>query len=124
MGDLIGCLICGREFKNLGIHVARTHGVGVRDYLQRFRLPCGFKMACEGSRQKYRMSALASGQPEKLRTYTHLPLSREQIAKREEGLKKRPKSTKQALSYPLKNAEVRARAIETRRRSLIANGIQ
>lgn len=41
--DKIECLICGKQYINLGSHVARHHGVPARDYKRAFNIPrkCG-----------------------------------------------------------------------------------
>lgn len=38
-GDKIACLICGGEYKNLGIHLSNSHSIGSKEYKERFNIP-------------------------------------------------------------------------------------
>ncbi len=40
-GDKISCLLCGKEFQALGIHLTRTHKVNIKDYKEYFGIPHG-----------------------------------------------------------------------------------
>jgi hypothetical protein len=38
-GDRIVCLICGRTYRLLGVHLARAHDMTIEDYRERYGLP-------------------------------------------------------------------------------------
>ena len=38
-GDKITCLMCGKSYRSLGLHLPRIHGMTADDYRQRFGLP-------------------------------------------------------------------------------------
>jgi hypothetical protein len=62
----ITCLECNRLFKSITSHVYVVHGLTRVEYTQKHKLPLGYKMTSEVTRQKKRQAQLASGyMPEK-----------------------------------------------------------
>ncbi len=43
--DRLTCLLCGRDFSNLGNHVSSGHGITTDDYRQRFGIPWTYGLA-------------------------------------------------------------------------------
>jgi predicted transcriptional regulator len=43
-GDIIECLLCGKVYKTLGVHILRIHGVSVEKYQERFGIPYSRKL--------------------------------------------------------------------------------
>ena len=37
--EQLACLLCGREYGNLGLHVSRTHKIHIDDYKEMFGIP-------------------------------------------------------------------------------------
>ena len=50
------CLICGRVYRALGIHLALLHSIDLDEYRDQYRLPRSFGLACEESKALYRGS--------------------------------------------------------------------
>jgi predicted transcriptional regulator len=61
--DEIECLLCGRAFKNLGIHLKRIHQMYPDDYRYRYNIPAHFGLV--GKSTSDRMSANSS-QPDRI----------------------------------------------------------
>lgn len=51
--DIIECLLCGKPYLNLSIHLIRTHGVPVDDYKISYGLPWGRGLLGQETREKY-----------------------------------------------------------------------
>jgi ROS/MUCR transcriptional regulator protein len=52
-GDRIVCLLCGRSFRRVSVHVQKIHGIGEDAYRVRFGLPFGRGLVSEASREAY-----------------------------------------------------------------------
>ena len=50
-GDKIRCLICGRKYKALGIHISQKHRMDVDDYRSRFGIPWTYGLVCKSTRE-------------------------------------------------------------------------
>jgi len=50
-GDYIECLLCGREFKSLGMHLKKTHGYEPRKYKEDFNIPVTRSLSGEVTRK-------------------------------------------------------------------------
>lgn len=63
-GDVIECLLCGRELKSLGAHLVRIHGTDEEKYKQRYGLPLSRGLTCEAAHENYSMAV--RGKPERI----------------------------------------------------------
>lgn len=50
-GDYIECLLCGRNFKSLGMHLKKTHGYEPRKYKEDFNIPVTRSLSGERTRK-------------------------------------------------------------------------
>lgn len=58
------CLICGRRFGKLGVHVTRTHHMPVAEYNEMFGLPRKTTLVGVGTKEKLQANAEAMGFPD------------------------------------------------------------
>ena len=50
--DRLTCLLCGRNYGNLGIHISQGHGVTIDEYRQQFGIPWTYGLAGKTFREK------------------------------------------------------------------------
>ena len=43
--DRITCLLCGRTYANLGLHISRTHQLSLDEYKEQYGLPWSYGLA-------------------------------------------------------------------------------
>jgi hypothetical protein len=63
-GDKIICLLCGKSYKVLGVHLLKIHGVTVDEYRERYRIPWSYGVLCKKShnvRRKVMAKRMAEG---------------------------------------------------------------
>ncbi|MGI9489080.1 MAG: MucR family transcriptional regulator [Geminicoccaceae bacterium] len=58
-GDRIICLLCGKSYKNLGVHLHHLHGVPPDEYRGMFGLPWSKGLVGQSSFEAYREAAMA-----------------------------------------------------------------
>lgn len=56
-GDRITCLLCGKDYRKIGIHLLKCHGITPDDYRARYGLPWSKGLCCQETRARH--SALA-----------------------------------------------------------------
>jgi hypothetical protein len=52
-GDRVICLICGKSYKALGIHIEKIHGITVDGYRERYNIPWTYGLVCAESSGNY-----------------------------------------------------------------------
>lgn len=57
-GDRVICLLCGRAFRNLGIHLKHLHGMDADAYREKYRIPWTYGLVCEESGQRYSVARI------------------------------------------------------------------
>lgn len=62
-GDEIECLLCGRAFKNLGIHLKRIHQMYADDYRFRYNIPAHYGLVGKSTSDRMRDN---SSQPDRI----------------------------------------------------------
>lgn len=50
--DKIECLLCGQEYKNLGLHISKGHKIPVRKYKKLFDIPLKYGLICPSTKVK------------------------------------------------------------------------
>ena len=55
-GDKIVCLRCGKEYKGLGVHLQRIHGITPDQYREMYRIPWGYTLTSSASKEVRRES--------------------------------------------------------------------
>jgi len=53
-GESIICLLCGKNYKKLGHHLSRIHGVTVDEYKKRYNIPWTYGLCCRDTSERYR----------------------------------------------------------------------
>lgn len=56
---MITCLECHKDFGSLTYHVYCTHGLTKKEYIQKYNLPLGYRMASDEARAKMRNWAIS-----------------------------------------------------------------
>jgi hypothetical protein len=57
-GDRITCLLCGKEYKKLGNHLLKIHGVTVDEYKEKYQIPWTYSLATIETQEAYRAATL------------------------------------------------------------------
>jgi hypothetical protein len=52
-GDKIICLLCGKAYKSLGVHLLRIHDVAVDEYRERYKIPWTYGVLSKKSHEAY-----------------------------------------------------------------------
>lgn len=52
-GETMICLLCGKNYKRIGTHLIKIHGVTVDEYKKRYNIPWTYGLICEDSSKKY-----------------------------------------------------------------------
>lgn len=52
-GDSMICLLCGKNYKRIGTHLVKIHGITVDEYKQRYNIPWTYGLICDESSGKY-----------------------------------------------------------------------
>jgi hypothetical protein len=52
-GDRITCLLCGKDYRKLGIHLRTIHEMTVDDYKERYKIPWSYGLLCSDSSKLY-----------------------------------------------------------------------
>lgn len=68
----IACLICGRRFKFLPVHLIRGHGVSVDSYREQYQIPAGQPL-CSADYSAAHAEKIRRMQASGALTYEHLP---------------------------------------------------
>jgi hypothetical protein len=53
-GEKIICLLCGKSYKSLGVHLMRIHGITIDDYKLKYKIPWTYGLACGDTKEKHR----------------------------------------------------------------------
>lgn len=53
-GEKVICLLCGKSYKTLGVHLKCIHGITVDDYKLKYNIPWTTGLACDDTREKHR----------------------------------------------------------------------
>jgi len=53
-GDKIVCLLCGKSFRTLGLHLLMIHDVSIDEYKKFYKIPWTYKLACVENRKAHR----------------------------------------------------------------------
>jgi len=56
-GDRIQCLVCGKWFKSLGVHLNKTHNMSIDDYKKMFGLPWSIGLCSSETAKKFQRNA-------------------------------------------------------------------
>ena len=57
-GDRIVCLLCGKEYRKLGVHIQKIHGVTPDQYKEQYGIPWTYGLLCSDSSSLYRDAIL------------------------------------------------------------------
>lgn len=63
-GDKIVCLLCGRSFRTLGLHLRKIHDMTPDEYRERYNIPWTYGLACAENREAHSVATkklIASG---------------------------------------------------------------
>jgi len=52
-GDRIICLLCGKAYKKLGMHLLKIHGITVDEYRKKYNIPWTYGILCAKSSKEY-----------------------------------------------------------------------
>ena len=52
-GERVVCLLCGREFKKLGSHIEKIHGITRDEYREMYNIPYRHPLSCEETKSLY-----------------------------------------------------------------------
>lgn len=59
--DSVACLICGNRFKTMKGHLAKSHGLSINEYRQKFQLTPDFPMVAPSYSERRRQLAVSTG---------------------------------------------------------------
>lgn len=87
-GDSITCLLCGKQYKSLGVHLLKIHGVSPDKYKLKFGIPWTYSLMCEASVEK---------KSEQIKKRIAEPEQREKIITLAEYARSRKRGTKRKI---------------------------
>lgn len=106
-GDSICCLLCGKNYRSLGLHLSRVHSVSDEEYREMYGLPWGRGLTCHETYEAYSESSKTEEKRAHMRAiaheHRHLALS----AIRENGVRSSPAARQANTDRILSAAGVR-----------------
>lgn len=87
-GDSITCLLCGKQYKSLGLHLLKVHGVSPDRYKMDFGIPWTYSLMCEASVEK---------KSEQLKQRISQPGQKQKIVKLAEYARSHKRGTKRKM---------------------------
>ena len=72
-GERVACLLCGKEYKVLSIHLWRIHALSAEDYKLRYNIPARFALTATETSEKHRAHGLSAENLSKLSNMRCMP---------------------------------------------------